>query len=92
MRVNLYLNDKDYALWQALPNRSKWVSDQLNKRSTGIHTPSKQEVSIHTDSKPDVHTPVTTDTPKRLTPVEMCKNGHLADWRGKCSDIDCKYS
>lgn len=32
MRVNIYLNDDDYKLWQELENKSAWVAEKLNEQ------------------------------------------------------------
>lgn len=101
-RVNVYLDDASFTVWESLPKhqRSSFVQEALTHWK-GIKY-SGPEKTLTVGPSPEVQVPIDPvviktdeqakgfikDIPSRI----ICKNGHAAGEDGRCMWKGCKYS
>lgn len=80
-RVNIYLNDSDFAKWETIENKSQFVSDAIN------HTNTPKVMTADMDK--ETVTKMATAA-KRIKQSGFCKNGHILNRFGVCDVKGCK--
>lgn len=101
-RVNIYIREGDWELWQKIQDKPEWISGLLNAYSDKTIKPDTTNLYAEVEKildDPNIKTaselfaektapPILADIPLNRT----CKKGHPANEKGRCHNMRCVYA
>ena len=100
--ANIYIRKENEQTWDAIEDKSKWVNERLGGPALTVskslvETELPKEVQkaikvINTPTQAKKALEVMTTDFGKVQDRGECKNGHMLDKWGRCSQKDCKYA